>query len=213
MVTASPPTVSISCSNGPERVKDTTNNIRSGNGFTVNIISEPFVEQANVCSIDAPSTIGEWAVSGLTKEPSVCLLYIDGDRVWVSTLFTLLQLLVKAARVKESAFSMECEVWWNSPWILTEYWNRRCNKLFQIIDIVDPVTQVATTVLILGLVKHIHVRKDVLNERGMVDPAKFKPIGRLGDNIYSTLGNSFRLSRPVWKDEQKNVEEALRAKA
>ena len=77
----------------------------------------------------------------------------------------------------------------------------------------DPVTQVATTVLILGLVKHIHVRKDVLNERGMVDPAKFKPIGRLGDNIYSTLGNSFRLSRPVWKDEQKNVEEALRAKA
>jgi hypothetical protein len=64
----------------------------------------------------------------------------------------------------------------------------------------------ATTTLILGLVKHIHVRKDVLSERGTVDPTKFKPLGRLGDITYSTLGDGFRLPRPAWKDEQKIIE-------
>jgi flavin reductase (DIM6/NTAB) family NADH-FMN oxidoreductase RutF len=64
--------ISVACINGPERVKDTTNNVKTGNGFTVNIISVPFVEQANACSINAPQEIGEWPVSGLTKEPSVC---------------------------------------------------------------------------------------------------------------------------------------------
>lgn len=39
--------------------------------FTVNIISEPFVEAANMCSIEAPSDVDEWVVSGLTPVPSV----------------------------------------------------------------------------------------------------------------------------------------------
>jgi flavin reductase (DIM6/NTAB) family NADH-FMN oxidoreductase RutF len=89
MVTHDPPTLSIACTNGLARIKDTTNNIKSGNGFTVNIISEPFAQQANACSINTPEKMSEWPISGLTKEPS---------------------LLVKAARVKESGFSMECEV-------------------------------------------------------------------------------------------------------
>ena len=75
------------------------------------------------------------------------------------------------------------------------------------IDIVHPVTKEATTSLILGLVKHIHVRKDVLTERGTVDPTKLKPISRLGDNSYSTLGTGFRLPRPAWKEEEEKVEE------
>jgi len=62
-------------------------------------------------------------------------------------------------------------------------------------------------------VKYIHVRNDVLTERGTVDPTKFKPIGRLGDSAYSTLGDGFRLPRAVWKDEEKTIEEALKAKA
>jgi flavin reductase (DIM6/NTAB) family NADH-FMN oxidoreductase RutF len=74
--------IAISCNNGPERIKDTTNNFRAGNGFTVNIISEPFVEQANVCSTNAPEETSEWPFSGLTKEPSVSgtiLSHIDFD--------------------------------------------------------------------------------------------------------------------------------------
>jgi hypothetical protein len=41
-------------------------------GFTVNIISEPFVEAANWTSVDAPAEVDEWIGSGLTREPSVC---------------------------------------------------------------------------------------------------------------------------------------------
>lgn len=88
-VTHSPPLVSICCSNGPARVKDTAANIAATRQFTVNIISEPWVEAANACAVDAPAEVGEWPLSGLTKAAS---------------------LHVKPARVQESAFSMECEV-------------------------------------------------------------------------------------------------------
>ena len=37
----------------------------------MNIISEPWVNNANICAIDAPPEVDEWLVSGLTKEPSV----------------------------------------------------------------------------------------------------------------------------------------------
>lgn len=39
--------------------------------FTVNILSEPFIEAANWTSTDAPEEVDEWVGSGLTKEPSV----------------------------------------------------------------------------------------------------------------------------------------------
>jgi flavin reductase (DIM6/NTAB) family NADH-FMN oxidoreductase RutF len=90
MVTHNPPVISVSVVNmGPGKPKDTARNIIATKGFTVNIISEPFVENANVCSVEAPEGLSEWPLSGLTKEPSIH---------------------VKPARVKESAFSMECEV-------------------------------------------------------------------------------------------------------
>jgi flavin reductase (DIM6/NTAB) family NADH-FMN oxidoreductase RutF len=54
--------------------------------------------------------------------------------------------------------------------------------------------------LILGAVKCIHVRKAVLNERGVVDPAKFKPIGRMGGTTYVRLGDAFDLARGSWSD-------------
>jgi hypothetical protein len=41
-------------------------------GFTVNIISEPFIENANGTAIDAPADFDEWSISGLTKEKCVC---------------------------------------------------------------------------------------------------------------------------------------------
>ena len=37
----------------------------------VNLISEPFVEAANVTSVEAPADVSEWDISGLTQEPSV----------------------------------------------------------------------------------------------------------------------------------------------
>lgn len=75
------------------------------------------------------------------------------------------------------------------------------------------MTKVATTTLILGLIKQIHVRKDVLNERGIIDLTKYKPIARMGDVTYAKVGDAFRLPRPFWKDEEKKIEAALKEKA
>ncbi|KAN0098001.1 hypothetical protein V8E55_002447 [Tylopilus felleus] len=169
MVTNWPPLVSFSCSNGPARIKDTAINVRNGKGFTVNIISEPFVENANVTAIDSPPGFDEWSISGLTKVPSV---------------------LVKASRVKESAFSMECE-------------------LFQAIDIVHPTSGECTNTLVLGHVKYIHVRKDMLTDRGTIDVTKFNPVARMGDISYARVGDAFRIPRPVWATEENNVHEAI----
>ncbi|KAF8882296.1 hypothetical protein BD779DRAFT_1444937 [Infundibulicybe gibba] len=171
-VSANPPVISVSCSNGRNNLKDSTSNIKATGGFTVNIISEPWVTQANVCSVNAPHDVSEWPISGLTKEPSI---------------------YVKAPRVKESAFSMECEV-------------------FQMIDIIHPDTGRATTTLILGLIKYIHIRKDVLAENGTVDPARLKPISRLGDITYAGLGTGFRLARPSWENEEEAILDVLKGK-
>ncbi|RDB18610.1 hypothetical protein Hypma_014724 [Hypsizygus marmoreus] len=168
-VSAFPPVLSISCTRSVDltRIKDTLRNIKTTKGFTVNIISEPWIAHANVCSIDAPEDIGEWLLSGLTKEPSVH---------------------VKAPRVKESAFSMECE-------------------LLQTIDIPDPATSIVATTLVLGSIKYIHVRNDVLNERGMVDPAKFKPVARLGGTLYARIAEGYHLDRHTWKEHETRIRE------
>ncbi|KIJ10688.1 hypothetical protein PAXINDRAFT_16351 [Paxillus involutus ATCC 200175] len=165
MINFVPPMVNITCLNGPVRVHDTTNNVRATKQFTVNIISEPWVEQANITSIDAPESVSEWSLSGLTKAPSIH---------------------VKPARVKESAFSMECE-------------------LFEAIDLIDPVTGKATSTMLLGYVKYIHIRNDMLTEKGVVDMTLFRPLSRMGDVTYARVGNGFRLARPVWEQEKDKV--------
>lgn len=73
-VSAYPPVISISVRNLPEQGnahKDTSRNILTTKQFTVNIISEAWVSNANVCAIDAPPDVSEWPISGLTKAPSV----------------------------------------------------------------------------------------------------------------------------------------------
>ncbi|GBE83041.1 predicted protein [Sparassis crispa] len=160
MVAPDPPLISFAVRHEPraDGLKDTLRNVLKTKEFTVNIISHAFVENANATAVDAPAEISEWPLSGLTKEPS---------------------LKVKAARVKESAFSMECE-------------------LFQSHDIVHPESGETTSTLVLGLVKYIHVRKDVLNERGLVDPVKLNAVARLGDITYARQGDLFRIPRPTW---------------
>ncbi|KAJ7056202.1 hypothetical protein C8F01DRAFT_993481 [Mycena amicta] len=163
-VCTNPAVISISCTATP-RHKDTSNNIKETKGFTVNIISEPWVVQANAASIDAPPEINEWTVTGLTKEPSTS---------------------VAPARVKESAFTMECE-------------------LLQHIEVKDATGKVAAN-LILGSVKYIHVRNAVLDDRWLVDPAKLMAVGRMGDILYSKVGDGFRIPRPVWTEEKDELE-------
>lgn len=59
--------------------------------FTVNIISEHFIEAANSTSIEAPSNVNEWLVSGLTMEHSVSFYFLY---------FTLLKLVAVAGQTR-----------------------------------------------------------------------------------------------------------------
>ena len=67
--------------------KDTLNNIEATREFVVNIVSEDFAAQMNVCSTEFPPEVDEFAASGLTPVPSD---------------------VVKPPRVKESRINMEC---------------------------------------------------------------------------------------------------------
>ena len=161
-VSAFPPVISVSITRSAAltRLKDSVANIKVTKGFTVNMISEPWVMQANVCAVDAPEETSEWDFSGLTKEPSIH---------------------VKAPRVLESAFSMECE-------------------LLEAIDIKDPATSTVTTTLVVASVKYIHVRNDMLDEKGHVDPGKFRPIARMGGTLYAKVNEGYHIERHTWQE-------------
>jgi flavin reductase (DIM6/NTAB) family NADH-FMN oxidoreductase RutF len=70
-VSHNPPLLSISFSLSPRRPKDTKENILATKEFTVSMISEPFIEAANITSVEAPADVDEWDISGLTKASSV----------------------------------------------------------------------------------------------------------------------------------------------
>ncbi|KAG1876329.1 hypothetical protein F4604DRAFT_1621999 [Suillus subluteus] len=169
-VTTYPPIISFACNNNAlGGLKDTAANVKNSQGFSVNIVSEPFIESANATAIDSPPGFDEWSLSGLTKEKCV---------------------QIKASRVKESAFSMECE-------------------LYKSIDITHPVTGEHTSTLILAHVKYIHVRKDMLTQRGVIDLTKFKPVARVGDISYARVGDGFRIASPTWAQDKAKIHEAL----
>lgn len=116
MINHNPPLLIVSFSSpGAGKEKDSLANIRFRKTFTVNIISEPFVEGANFTSTDAPSNVDEWYGSGLTMEKSVSVqVSSTAFRPSCSsrslTIKVVRQTLIEPPRVKESAFSMECEV-------------------------------------------------------------------------------------------------------
>src|SRR4051812_4610108 len=78
MANHSPPMITVSVNTKSGSPKDTARNIMQTKEFTVNIISEAFVEAANFTSVEAPEEIDEWIGSGLTREPSVgCYLRVS----------------------------------------------------------------------------------------------------------------------------------------
>src|SRR4051794_36173695 len=87
-ISANPPVICFSPMVRPadSSFKDTLRNVEATREFVVNIVSEDFAAQMNVCSAEYPPDIDEFAESGLTPIPSD---------------------LVKPARVKESRVQME----------------------------------------------------------------------------------------------------------
>jgi len=178
VINSDPPLLMVSFSKpaGSTNFKDTAMNILATKQFTVNIISDPFIQNANWTCVNAPPDVDEWIGSGLTPEPST---------------------VVKPPRVKESAFSLECE-------------------LYHSLELKKPGSEdPAKGILIIGLIRLAHVRNDVLvnpeqpsNTAGSaprpltVDPGKLKPILRMGGISYAKLGDAFEIPRPEWEDEK-----------
>ncbi|KAG1888652.1 hypothetical protein F4604DRAFT_1714255 [Suillus subluteus] len=69
--------ISFACNHyAPGHLKDTIANLRNSQGFTVNIISELFVENTNVAAIDllSASTSG---LSAVWQRKNACVLLYD----------------------------------------------------------------------------------------------------------------------------------------
>jgi hypothetical protein len=78
------------------------------------------------------------------------------------------------------------------------------------VDIVEPSSLKATATLILGLVKYIHMRKDILDPvRGIPDTGKLKPVLRLGGVTFAKLGDGYQIPRPAWAKAVDEIRETL----
>lgn len=87
---------------------------------------------------------------------------------------------VKPARVKESAFSIEAKLVAHHEWT-------------------SPASGRASGVTCLFQGINFWVREDVTNEQGtIIDPAKLKPVSRLGGISYGRTTDGFDLQRPDW---------------
>ena len=87
-----PPVVCFCTSvrSAPRPYKDTLENVKATGEFVVNIVSEEFAAQMNMCSAEVPPEVDEFELSGLTP--------IASD-------------LVEPPRVAESKAQMECRLY------------------------------------------------------------------------------------------------------
>ncbi|GKZ31484.1 hypothetical protein AbraIFM66950_012151 [Aspergillus brasiliensis] len=131
----------------------------SKNGV-INIVSEHMLEAVNAASVNAPYGTSEFSVAGL--EPAPCSV-------------------VKAPRVKDAIFSIECKL------VDTREYTSKINP--------DKVT--CTTAVVEGV--RFWAREDAINSEGNhLDLEILKPISRLGGTTYGRLGHICDMPRPQW---------------
>ncbi|MCJ1308571.1 hypothetical protein MMC25_002224 [Agyrium rufum] len=86
VVNHDPPIFTVGFAGGIDNAKDSLRNLLDTRECTINMISEHFIEAANMTSINAPYGVSEWALSGL--HPAPCTT-------------------VSCSRVQESIFAIE----------------------------------------------------------------------------------------------------------
>lgn len=150
---------------GMDNPKDTLKNLLETGECVVNIASEHFVEAMNSTSINAPFGVSEWTLSGLTPAPCT---------------------EVKASRVKESIFSVECK--------LME------TKQFE--SKVTPGRKTGVMAILEGV--RFWAREDAINgDRNIIDPAVLRPVTRLGGITYARIVDGMEVPRPDYEEEKK----------
>ncbi|KAI0128761.1 hypothetical protein BJ170DRAFT_622860 [Xylariales sp. AK1849] len=164
VVNHDPPLFTIGFASHLAQPKDTLKNLVESKECVVSIISEGFIEAANATSVDAPYGVSEWDVSGLTP------VYDCKD--------------VKAARVGEAIFSVECKL--ESA---REFESR-----------VTPGKKTGCLVILEGT--RFWVREDAINEeRNIIDPEVLRPMSRLGGITYGRLTEAMEIPRPVFEKD------------
>ncbi|KAI1451102.1 hypothetical protein F5Y02DRAFT_406210 [Annulohypoxylon stygium] len=159
MVNHDPPLFVIGVAAGLDNPKDTLRNLVESRECVVNIIGEDYVEAANATSVDAPYGVSEWDISGLTPADDT----VD----------------VKAPRVKEAVFSVECKL----------------ESVREFESKSTPGKKSGCLVVLEGT--RFWVREDALNEeRNLIDPEVLKPISRLGGITYGRVTEAMEILRP-----------------
>jgi flavin reductase (DIM6/NTAB) family NADH-FMN oxidoreductase RutF len=141
-------------------MKDSITNILASKQFSVQIISEWYLDAANHSCGAFPSHVDEYQESGMSKEECQA---------------------VKASRVKESGVTYECEV--------------------VHVHNIQNSNGMPSTEIVLAKVVQVHVDETLLVKdfdplKPEVDTTKLRPLGRLGGNLYSTLGEIVDIPRP-----------------
>ncbi len=156
VISADPPVICFCpmIQGGERPQKDTLRNILAVKEFVVNIVSEDFVEKMNVTSGPYPPEADEFEIAGLTPVPSD---------------------LVKAPRLGESRFSMECKLH----------------------DTVEVSKKFLGGTLVMGEVIRYHVLDSMINDICEVDTKQLRPIGRMAGPVYCRTQDTFELIRPT----------------
>lgn len=125
----------------------------------------------------------EFVVNSANEWIAEPLVYTAGEfppnvsEMELSGLTPIPSVKVRPPRVKESAVQMEC----------------RLHSLHQIGDGAP-----GSSTLIVGQILLMHLAKEIFDE-GRVNPAKLKPIARLGGISYTKLGERFEIAVPEVK--------------
>lgn len=181
-----PPIFIISHAGGIDNAKDSFKNLVESGECVINIVSEHFIEAANATSINAPYGISEWALTGLTPAPCS---------------------QVKASRVKEAIFAVECKL------METKEFESR----------VTPGKKTNVLAILEGV--RFWAREDAINQdKNIIDPAVchytllylrrmssnvlqvLRPMARLGGITYSRINEGIELPRPDWNEHKAEAE-------
>ncbi|OTA60005.1 hypothetical protein K449DRAFT_384767 [Hypoxylon sp. EC38] len=164
MVNHDPPLFVLGFASSLETPKDTLKNLVESRECVINIISEDFIEAANAASVDSPYDVSEWDISGLTPVHDC----VD----------------VRAARVKEAVFSVECKLE-----SVREFESRA-----------KPGKKSGSMVVVEGT--RFWVREDAINEeRNLIDPAVLRPMSRLGGITYGRVTEAIEILRPRFEED------------
>ena len=181
--------------------KDTLRNLAAAGECVVNIISEDFVEAANVTSTNAPPGVDEWVLSGLTK-------------VWDCID------VARCPRVGEAVFSAECKVVRMDEFESRRTPGRKTGTLVVLEGVRFWVRRDGAVTVPVARTNQAHAAAPQQEQEqeqhvAMVRPEVLRPVSRLGGITYGRTSEVWETPRPDWANDLGGFEtyDRLRSRA